>query len=117
MKEKIEQVRKGFSEDSKGIDDLNSLENLRIKYFSRNGIFAQLFEEFRTLPKDEKPKYGKVLNEEKKSAQSIFNGIKSKIESSNENQKDFIDLTLPGREKEIGVPHVLTQTLNEIKSI
>ena len=95
MKEKIEQVRKDFDKDSNNITDSNDLENLRIKYFSRNGIFAHLFEDFKTLPKDEKPKYGKVLNEEKNSAQSIFDEIKSKIESSNENQKDFIDLIDP----------------------
>jgi len=117
MKEKIEQVKKDFSEDLKNVSDQASLETLRIKYFSRNGIFAHLFEEFKTLSKDEKPKYGKVLNEEKNSAQSIFNNLKIKIESNSKDQKDFIDLTLPGREKRIGVQHVLTQTLNEIKSI
>ncbi len=117
MKKKIDQVKKDFSEDSQNVSDLTSLENLRIKYFSRNGIFAQLFEEFKTLSKEEKPKFGKVLNEEKNSAQSIFNELKSKIESNSKDQKDTIDLTLPGREKEIGTLHVLTQTLNEIKSI
>lgn len=117
MKEKIEQVKKDFSEDLKNVSDQASLETLRIKYFSRNGIFAHLFEEFKILSKDEKPKYGKVLNEEKNSAQSIFNNLKIKIESNSKDQKDFIDLTLPGREKRIGVQHVLTQTLNEIKSI
>ncbi len=117
MKEKIEQIKKEFLQDSINISDSPSLENLRIKYFSRNGIYAQLFEEFKTLPKDEKPKYGKVLNDEKNIAQNIFDELKNKIASNSKSQKDQIDLTLPGREKEIGTLHVLSQTLNEIKSI
>jgi len=117
MKEKIEQIKKEFLQDSINISDSSSLENLRIKYFSRNGIYAQLFEELKTLPKDEKPKYGKVLNDEKNIAQNIFDELKNKIASNSKSQKDQIDLTLPGREKEIGTLHVLSQTLNEIKSI
>ncbi|MBK8946014.1 MAG: phenylalanine--tRNA ligase subunit alpha [Ignavibacteriae bacterium] len=117
MKEKIEQIKQEFLQDSNNISDSSSLENLRIKYFSRNGIYAQLFEEFKTLSKDEKPKYGKVLNEEKNIAQNIFDELKNKIDANNQSHKNQIDLTLPGREKEIGTLHVLTQTLNEIKSI
>lgn len=117
MKEKIELIKQEFLKDSNNISDSSSLENLRIKYFSRNGIYAQLFEEFKTLSKDEKPKYGKVLNEEKNIAQNIFDELKNKIDANNQTHKNQIDLTLPGREKEIGTLHVLTQTLNEIKSI
>ena len=117
MKDKIEKIKQEFILDSSNISDPSSLENLRIKYFSRNGIYAQLFEEFKVLPKDEKPKYGKVLNEDKNYAQNIFDDLKNKIESNNNNNKECLDLTLPGRKKEIGALHVLTQTLNEIKSI
>ncbi len=117
MKEKITQVNIDFAEDLALVNGSESLENLRIKYFSRNGIFANLFEEFKSLSKDEKPKYGKVLNEEKNNAQSAFDILKNKIDSDSETISKYIDLTLPGRSKEIGTLHVLTQTLNEIKSI
>ncbi|MCB9250434.1 MAG: phenylalanine--tRNA ligase subunit alpha [Ignavibacteriales bacterium] len=117
MKDKIEQVKKDFAEDTKAVNNLELLENLRIKFFSRNGIFAQLFEDFKVLPKEEKPLYGKVLNEEKNSAQNIFDELKIKIESNSKEEKDNTDLTLPGRSNKIGALHVLTQTLDEIKSI
>ncbi len=69
MKEKIEQIKTEFSTDLNSTTDASSLEELRLKYFSRNGLFANLFEEFKSLPKEEKPKYGKVLNVEKQNAQ------------------------------------------------
>lgn len=117
MKDKIDLTKTDFQNDLTSVSDPDSLELLRVKYFSRNGLFANLFEEFKALPKEEKPKYGKVLNIEKQSAQNLFDELKSKIESNSTTDKDFIDLTLPGRERVTGTLHVLTQTLNEIKSI
>jgi len=117
MKEKIDQTRSDFQNDLSSTNDLESLENLRVKYFSRNGLYANLFEEFKTLSKEDKPKYGKVLNIEKQSAQKQFDELKFKIESNSKVDKDFIDLTLPGRKRDTGTLHVLTQTLNEIKTI
>jgi len=117
MKEKIHQIKADFLKDCSSISSMEELENVRIKYFSRNGLYANLFEEFKNLPKEEKPKYGKVLNEEKRSAQSKFDELKSKIESSSSKDKEYTDLTLPGKVRDVGTLHVLTQTLNEIKSI
>ncbi len=117
MKEKIDQVRTEFNNDLDNIVDIDSLELVRVKYFSRNGLYAKLFDEFKTLPKEEKPKYGKVLNEEKQGAQKLFETLKSKIESSRSEYKEIIDLTLPGRKTIVGNLHILTQTLNEIKKI
>ena len=117
MKDKIDQVKTDFKIDLKNVSNFESLEELRLKYFSRNGLFANLFEEFKTLSKDEKPKYGKVLNVEKQSAQNSFDELKIKLDSYNQVNKEYIDLTLPGRKQEIGALHILTQTLNEIKSI
>lgn len=117
MKEKIDKVRADFNDELASVKDSKSLEELRIKYFSRNGLFAELFEEFKKLPKEEKPKYGKQLNIEKQSALKEFEKLKEKISFAQESQREFIDLSLPGKAYEKGTLHILTQTLNEIKSI
>ncbi|MCB0729495.1 MAG: phenylalanine--tRNA ligase subunit alpha, partial [Ignavibacteriae bacterium] len=67
--------------------------------------------------KEEKPKFGQILNIEKQSAQQKFDEIKQKLESNSTDKAEYIDLSLPGREREIGNVHVLNQTLNEVKSI
>lgn len=117
MKEKIDQVTKNFTDDLSGVNDNDALESLRLKYFSRNGLFANLFEEFKLLPKDEKPVYGKRLNIEKNQAQKKFDDLKAKLETNSNGEKEYLDLTLPGRKENIGSLHLLTQTLNEIKNI
>lgn len=117
MNDKIEQVRSDFKIDLNSVSNNESLENIRVKYFSRNGLYAKLFDEFKTLPKNEKPKFGKLLNEEKQAALNTFEELKNKIESNSSEDKAYVDLTLPGRKREIGNLHILTQTQNEIKSI
>ena len=117
MNDKIELIRTEFEKDCLTIKDKSTLESIRIKYFSRNGLFAELFEDFKALPKEEKPKYGKVLNEQKQLAQAKFEKIKEKIETELQKKSTDIDLSLPGRKYTIGNLHVLTQTLNEIKNI
>ncbi|PIQ09591.1 MAG: phenylalanine--tRNA ligase subunit alpha [Ignavibacteriales bacterium CG18_big_fil_WC_8_21_14_2_50_31_20] len=117
MLDKIELAEKNYKVEFDAVNNLESIEELRIKYLGRKGIFTELFEEFKQLPKDEKPKYGQVLNKAKSFAQKEYDELKSKLEKSESEKKENIDLTLDGRNVELGSKHVLTQTLDEIKQI
>ncbi|MCF6269124.1 MAG: phenylalanine--tRNA ligase subunit alpha [Melioribacteraceae bacterium] len=117
MLDRIELAEKNFKTEIESEIDLEKLEEVRIKYLGRKGLFTELFEEFKQLPKEEKPKYGQVLNKAKSLAQKLFDELKSKLESSEAEQKEYIDLTLAGRGVNLGSKHILTQTLDEIKGI
>ncbi len=117
MKEKISEIRENFEKDLNSVSSLKELEEIRLKYLSRKGLIPSLFEEFKTLPREEKPKYGKVLNELKNSTQEKFNTKKAELESTVSKEEKKIDLSLPGRRKKIGTKHILTQTTEEIKNI
>jgi phenylalanyl-tRNA synthetase alpha chain len=116
MLEKINQTVKNFESDISNSVTSEKLEEIRVKYLGRKGIFTQLFEEFKVLPKDEKPLVGKHLNEQRTKCQNKFDDLisDSKVDSVKDN---FIDITLPGRTKPLGTKHILTQTLNEIKNV
>ncbi len=117
MQQKIFDVSKEFESEIAEVADLKKLEEIRIKYLGKKGLFVQLFDEFKSLPKDEKPKYGQLLNETKNRVQEIFNSKKDDLERSEKEDQKYIDLTLPGVNVEIGSKHVLIQTLDEMKSI
>ena len=115
--EKIKQVRTDFLNDVSGIGNVEDLEKIRMKYMSRKGIVSAMFDEFKNVSSKEKPAVGKELN-------LLRNEITKKIEEKKEALSDnnirkgaSIDLTLPGKKYSIGNRHILTQTLNEIKSI
>lgn len=117
LAEKINSVLTEFQKDLSISDNLKKIEELRIKYLSKNGMVASLFEELKSVPKEEKPLAGKSLNELRDKVTSDFNELKQKLTSESEKEKSIIDLSLPGKERIIGSKHLLTQTLNEIKSI
>ena len=113
----IENIKSDFSMEIEKVSDAAELEQIRIKYLSRNGIVTKLFDELKTLPPDEKPKFGKLLNDLRNDVTELFNTKKSFFE---DNKKDYtakIDLSLPGKTVKIGSKHILNQTLFEIKSI
>jgi phenylalanyl-tRNA synthetase alpha chain len=117
MLEKITDIEKDFSSQLAEVKDLNQLEEFRIKYLGRKGLISELFEEFRQLPSDEKPKYGKALNVLKNKSQQSFDSVKENLMAGKSASEDYVDFSLPGRKIEIGTRHILTQTSNEIKDI
>lgn len=114
---KINETRKSFDEDLSKVENLTSLEDLRIKFLSRKGLVSQLFESLKDVSKEDKPKVGQALNQLKIHTQSKFDELKEKLEKGQKSSEVFVDLTLPGRKRVIGSKHILTQTLDEIKNI
>lgn len=117
MKNKITSLLNQFDEDTAAINDLKHLEEIKIKYLSRNGLVSNLFNELKTISKEEKPEAGKLLNELRKKVEDSLSSLKNNLESKTESISEKIDLTLPGKNRIIGSKHLLTQTLDEIKSI
>ncbi len=117
MLDKIESAKKKFEVKIESVKDIIKLEEVRIEFLGRKGLFAELFEEFKKLSKVDKPKFGQVLNRAKNSVQNKFEELKSKIEKLDTQKEEYIDLTLPARNIELGSKHILTKTMDEIKQI
>ncbi len=117
LSERIQIIRSEFDSDISKVSDLKDLENVRIKYLSRNGKISTLFEDLKTATKEEKPLVGKSLNELRNYATNQFNLLKENLETASSSTDEKIDITLPGITKILGSKHLLTQTLDEIKSI
>ncbi len=117
LEEKVRQIAESFSSDIKSVDNLQKLEELRIKYLGRNGVIPSLFDELKNAADEEKPTLGKSLNSLRNKAAEDFNLLKTQLESATASKEMKIDLTLPGNQKQIGSRHILTQTLDEIKTI
>ncbi len=113
----ITEIKESFYTDIKSVSSIKDVEELRIKYFSRNGLVSQLFEDLKDVVKEEKPILGKKLNLLRNEVSTYFEEVKERITSTSTGKENQIDLTLPGKEFIVGSKHILTQTLDEIKSI
>ncbi|HSD64301.1 MAG TPA: phenylalanine--tRNA ligase subunit alpha [Ignavibacteriaceae bacterium] len=116
LNDKIKYLREEFHKEINLINSNNKLEEIRLKYLSRNGLLSQLFDELRLVSKEEKPLLGKELNLLRNEVTDKFNSVKDSIEGRAKSE-ELVDLTLPGKTKTLGSRHVLTQTVDEIKNI
>jgi len=96
-------------------DDPEEVENFRIRYLGRKGLLNDLFEEFKTIPKEEKPEVGKKINELKIRAREKVNKLKASATSTSGRQID--DVTRPGYPEAIGSKHPISLTRQEIITI
>jgi len=117
MLTKIQSLTAEFLQALENTKNQKQLDDLRLVFLSRNGSIASLFEEMKKAPKEDKPVLGKELNCLRNLAEEKFNFKKTEFEELLTKKSQQIDLTLPCRKVEIGHKHLLTQTLDEIKSI
>lgn len=92
--------------------DPDEVEHFRIKYLGRKGLLNDLFEQFKTIPKQEKPEVGKKINELKARAQEKVQQLKAAVDTTADKQID--DVTRPGYPEDTGSKHPITLTRQEI---
>ncbi|NPA36671.1 MAG: phenylalanine--tRNA ligase subunit alpha [Chlorobi bacterium] len=114
MINKIEELKKEI--ESLKADSAEAAEQLRIKYLSKKGILSQLFDEFKTIPNEQKREVGQALNSLKTFVKEKINELKESFDNKGDEGPDM-DLTLPGTSFELGGRHPLSIVRNEIIDI
>ena len=114
MKQRIENL-------SKEIQALTAstpaeVEELRIKYLSKKGLIASLFNDFRTVPADQKKEMGQLLNRLKDLATDTINGLRDALSSKDELPAG-LDLTRTPSPIPMGTRHPLRRVREEIADI
>jgi phenylalanyl-tRNA synthetase alpha chain len=86
-----------------------ALENLRVKFLGKAGAVSRLSENMRNVPKEDRPRIGKLLNEIRSAVTVALDGQLEALESEGEAQNlSDVDETLPGTPFRIGGLHPLT---------
>ena len=116
MIEEIRKVRSEIELAANHINSLDSLENFRMSFLVKKGKIQAFFDRMKEVPKEEKPLIGKELNILRQEAESKFNELKEKFESSLESVPD-LDLTLPGRRSHKGSYHPVLNTIEDFVKI
>ena len=97
-------------------DRAAEVEKFRVRFLGRKGVMTELFEQFKTLPGDQKKEMGIALNELKNAAIAKVEEFKNFIEEKADVDNRH-DLTLPVDFLTRGSRHVLSVTMNEITEI
>ncbi len=114
MIEKIAQLKAEI--ESLSPNDINEVEQLRIKYLSKKGEVSLLFNDFRSVPPEQKKEVGKSLNELKNFATEKINSLRANLEST-ETLDPTLDLSRTATPIPLGSRHPLSIVREEIISI
>lgn len=117
MKERIQNLLQQVQ--SMHADSAEELEALRIKYISKKGEITELFNEFRTVPKEEKATIGQPLNQLRQLAEARINELREQLEARGVQRdgKDALDLTRTPDPIELGTRHPLSLVREQIIDI
>ena len=86
------------------------LDNVRVRYLGRAGLISKLSESMRDVPKDERPRVGKLLNEVRLALSAAFEDRAEAFAAQHDlSAIEDIDETLPGTPLRVGSLHPLTQ--------
>lgn len=116
MKEKINQLLHEISQSVAA--SVEETEALRIKYLSKKGVIARLFDDFRLVPAEEKKQIGQMLNELKTRAQEHINALRERVQAgAASDAADELDLTRTAYPTRLGTRHPLSLVKQEICDI
>ncbi len=118
MVEKFEQIGKDALEKLKNISDTQGLEAFRIKYLGRKGEVTQMLSQIGQFAPEQKRQAGQLANKIKKEVTQAFNELKKTLAQATPAKiANLVDVTLPGVPVQMGRPHIITQTTNELLEI
>lgn len=97
-------------------NNAEELEALRIKYLSKKGEITALFNEFRSVPNEEKRELGQLLNQLRQTTESRINELREQFEQKTA-EADRLDLTRTPDPIALGTRHPLSLVREEIEDI
>lgn len=120
MQEKAKSILSNATKEFLQCTSTESLYDLKVKYFGKQGKFSTLMKELGKVPKQDRPKLGKEVNLIKVDLEKSYNRRWAELETQELNaqlQSETLDLTLTGPKRDLGVQHPLSQTIDEIVAI
>jgi len=100
--------------------DLASLDSVRVKYLGKKGELTERLKGVSQLPKNDRPAAGQDINRAKQDVQQRLTTRRNALGSEALEKKlaeDAIDVTLPGRGRQIGGRHPVSRAMLRIEKI
>ncbi len=109
MDNELQRLQETALEEIRQAGSKIALENARVKFLGKAGVISQLSENMRNLPKEDRPRIGKLLNEIRNAVSTALDGRQNELESAGTAEiLGGIDETLPGAQFRSGALHPLT---------
>ena len=120
MLDTLDRLERSAEEALQAIEDASGLGEWRSTFLVRKGRITEAVKAVSTLPREERPAYGRRANEVKRALEAAYQSKAEELEKqglAGARTADQVDVTLPGRPRRPGRLHPATRTLREIYHI
>ncbi len=120
MKEQLLSMKKKAEEALSGTKELPDLEDIRVRMLGKKGELTAILRGMGALSAEERPVIGQLANEVRSFIEKRLDEKKNALLSSARREQlkaETLDVTMAGREPQLGKTHPLTTVLDEIKDI
>ena len=117
---KMDEIRSLIEEDKKLVNNLNELNDLKVKYLGKKGLITELNQEIRNIPNEEKKEFGQKVNELRTLFNDFYEEKKTYFEEEILNEKlknEAIDITLPSKRVKRGSKHPMTRITEQFEDL
>ncbi len=116
----FEDILKELKEEIEKAKTTKDLNEIRVKYLGKSGIVTGLMKKLKDIPPEERPQYGKYVNELRDKIEELLSKKAIKLSEEEKKQKWEklrIDPSLSGTLRDVGHLHIITQTQKELEEI
>ncbi|MDX1920220.1 MAG: phenylalanine--tRNA ligase subunit alpha, partial [Candidatus Caenarcaniphilales bacterium] len=121
MAEKIlQEIQQAFETKLRVAESVEFLEGLRIEFLGKSGLLTVQTKRISELPVEQRKTFGAAVNLVKGSMETLLEQTKERLEDKELQEQlisEKIDITLPGRDLEIGKLNPITKVIEDIKEI
>jgi len=100
--------------------NLKELDEVRVKYLGKKGEITNLLKNMKNIPADQRPEFGKVVNEMRETIETLIENAKEEKKKAEIEHKlllESIDVTMPSNKTLRGHKHPINVALDEVKEI
>lgn len=118
--QQLEELIATANEQVQSAADTRSLEQIKVHYLGKKGLFTEQMKQLAKLSPEEKPRVGQAINVAKKAVIDAINARQTAIQALEMQQrlaKEQVDITLEGRLVPQARLHPVTQTIERIERL
>ncbi|MFZ5975067.1 MAG: phenylalanine--tRNA ligase subunit alpha [Bacillota bacterium] len=120
MKERLKELLNQAESAIQAADSVVAVEALRVQYLGKKGALTILLREVGSLAKEERPAAGQLVNEVRGQMEERLQARLDTLAVAERAQRledERVDITMPGRAREVGNLHPLSITYKGIRDI
>ena len=120
LEQKVEDIKRRALEAFQSAKDSRELYDIKVQYMGKQGEMSLVMSEMGRLSKEDRPAFGKLINEKKKVIEQGYAQREQELKKQELVEKiarEKLDLTLPGPQRDLGGRHPVTLVMDEIVDI